>query len=455
MPGSTKNLSLCMIAKDESEWIGRALNCVQDLVDEIIVVDTGSTDNTTDIAKAAGASVYHFEWNDDFSAPRNFSLQKAKYDWILVLDADEMLSEEDCLKVHRLMNEKDTCYYLTQRHYVFDATVAGFTPCKGDHSTFELNYPGYFESSLCRLFPNHRGVSYRGRIHELVEESVREQPNLELKHSGLVLHHYGNVRESIRMRAKSELYIDLGMKKAAETGGDWKAWYELGVEAVRLGELELSREALTTAASLKDDFCPTMVSLGQVLGSLGRFDEAIEYLKKAITLKPRHPEAHCNLAVAYLCSGSPIRAEAHFKRAIELKPNYVLALMNYGTLLFRASRTAEAAKLYEAAIRYSPDDPKVLGRFATSLSDVGLADEAREVFLACSEKFPDYAPAFLGLAVFSHVEGQQKKAQEILQSILELKEHGYGVPLSEVKLRAEQLLVEFNDSITSSHQNPS
>src|SRR4051794_40673333 len=84
-----QKLSLCMIVKNESKHLANCLESVEGVVDEIIIVDTGSTDDTVEIAKSYGAKVYHYEWNDNFSDARNESIKYATGDWILVLDADE------------------------------------------------------------------------------------------------------------------------------------------------------------------------------------------------------------------------------------------------------------------------------------------------------------------------------------------------------------------------------
>ena len=93
--GGKPALSLCMIVKDEEDCLARCLLSATPVVDETVIVDTGSTDRTKEIAKAFGAKVYDFEWTDDFSEARNLSLSKATGEWILVLDADETISPLD------------------------------------------------------------------------------------------------------------------------------------------------------------------------------------------------------------------------------------------------------------------------------------------------------------------------------------------------------------------------
>ncbi|MBL0712169.1 MAG: glycosyltransferase, partial [Desulfosarcina sp.] len=93
--GQHPSLSLCMIVKNEEKYIARCLESLKPIVDEMIVVDTGSSDVTRDIVEVFGAKVFDFEWNDDFSAARNFSLKQASGDWILVMDADEVIASSD------------------------------------------------------------------------------------------------------------------------------------------------------------------------------------------------------------------------------------------------------------------------------------------------------------------------------------------------------------------------
>lgn len=103
-------ISLCMIVRDEEGTLARCLTSVRDLVDEMIIVDTGSTDHTKDIARSFGATLYDFAWIDDFSAARNFAFGKATKDYILWLDADDVLEEQDRARFHHLKEQQDFDY---------------------------------------------------------------------------------------------------------------------------------------------------------------------------------------------------------------------------------------------------------------------------------------------------------------------------------------------------------
>ena len=101
-----KTISLCLIAKNEEDNLPKCLFSAAPAVDEIIVIDTGSTDRTKDIATAFGAKVYDYEWNNDFSAARNESLSRASGDWIFILDCDEVISQRDYVALRKLVDSK-------------------------------------------------------------------------------------------------------------------------------------------------------------------------------------------------------------------------------------------------------------------------------------------------------------------------------------------------------------
>ena len=98
-------ISACVITKNEEKNIGKWLQEMSAIADEMIVVDTGSTDNTVNMAKRAGAKVYHFKWINDFAAAKNHAIEQATGDWILFLDADEYFSDETKHNVRNLLKE--------------------------------------------------------------------------------------------------------------------------------------------------------------------------------------------------------------------------------------------------------------------------------------------------------------------------------------------------------------
>lgn len=365
MDGSKPLISLCMIVRDEAAFLEQAISSVAPIVSQIIVVDTGSQDDTKAIAQRLGATVIDYTWNGDFAAARNISLQHATGDWILVLDADEAIDASQHTALLELTMQPSTCYELVQRHYSNDHRLCDYVVCSKQYPDWERNYSGYFESKLVRLFPNNRGVEYIGRIHELVEPSIANITGLTIQPSVIRLHHYGHTPEVLSKKNKHVLYSNLGEIKASEAPTDWKAFFELGVECNRPESREDSVTAFKRSLELNPHYLPTWVNLGYVLCELNRTTEAIDCLTSALSLDPKSPEARCNLGVAYLRNGKPGSAEAQFREAVRLRPGYLNAMMNLARSLGMQGRYPEAALIGEQCLELSPSNPRVL-------ADLGL-----------------------------------------------------------------------------------
>lgn len=145
------SLSVCMIVKNEEAVIGRCLNCVCKFADQIIVVDTGSADNTVEEVKKFTDNVYFFKWCDDFSAARNFSLEKADCKYVMWLDADDVISDENCKKIRELVDGA-----------TFDMAFLPYAAAfDGDKPTFV-----YYRE---RIFKRSKNYRFCGAVHEAVE----------------------------------------------------------------------------------------------------------------------------------------------------------------------------------------------------------------------------------------------------------------------------------------------
>jgi glycosyltransferase involved in cell wall biosynthesis/Tfp pilus assembly protein PilF len=167
-------ISVCMIVKNEEAHLSPCLESIKDFADEIIIVDTGSTDNTKEIARLMGAKVFEFPWTDDFSAARNESLRRATGHYILWLDADDRMEPEETTKLRemkaKLPLKHPKAYYLI---------IKSYSPADGEISFFQL-----------RLFPNRPGVRFEHRIHEQVNFSLQrlgipmENLAIQIRHTG-------------------------------------------------------------------------------------------------------------------------------------------------------------------------------------------------------------------------------------------------------------------------------
>ncbi len=154
----TARLSLTMIVKNEAAALGRCLASVRDLVDEIVVVDTGSTDNTREIARQYGARVFDFPWCDSFAAARNESIRHASGQWLLWLDADEYLDDANRGKLRNLLADlgNDNTAYVMK--CVCVSGQASSTATNVDH---------------VRLFRNHPAIRWDYRVHEQILPALK------------------------------------------------------------------------------------------------------------------------------------------------------------------------------------------------------------------------------------------------------------------------------------------
>lgn len=148
-------ISQAMIVKNEEKNIERALSWGKGVVSEQIVVDTGSTDRTVELAKSMGAKVFSFPWRDDFSLARNFAIEKCKYPWIVMLDADEYFSKEDAGKL------KNAIALVEPSNHIHGIS----TLCANLNKDGEIGSLG----SLVRIFRNRKDIRYKGAIHEHLE----------------------------------------------------------------------------------------------------------------------------------------------------------------------------------------------------------------------------------------------------------------------------------------------
>ena len=230
-PALDPQLTVCVIAKNEEKFLAQCLRSIQPLAQQIVVVDTGSTDRTAEIAREFGAEVRDFAWCDDFSAARNAALERATGDWILMLDADEELPADQHAK---LLAE------------IKNSTAIGFRLPLVNHGQ-EADGPSF----VPRLFRNAPGVHFHGRIHEQVFPSLVALGKNWVLGTALgtaqILHH-GYTPEMVRDRNKIERNLKLLRQAVAENPGDANLAMNLGMELVRSGDVQAGlthyREAL-------------------------------------------------------------------------------------------------------------------------------------------------------------------------------------------------------------------
>ncbi len=351
---SAGSIALCMIVRDEEANLGRCLESVSGLVSEIDIVDTGSGDDTIQIAKSHGARVRREKWADDFSRARNVSLHMARTDWILVLDADEVLSPEGIPKIRAAVRNSDvSAYLLPTRNYTNDPTVANFVPNDGSFGP-ALDCEGWVESRKIRLFRKLPGIRFEGEVHEAVGPAIRHCGGRE-EFLDAVVHHFGYLASEDSLRRKTERIASLAEAKCASQPDNYQAHYELGVISARLGNLEKAERCLREAVALRTDFAIAHYDLGVVLSKAGRDEEAVFEYQAALKFDPNSSDALNNLADALQRLRRYEEAERAYGALLVRHPSHKRGWSNLGTLLASTGRQAEAEQAFKNALRIDPN----------------------------------------------------------------------------------------------------
>lgn len=296
-----------MIVKDGAPVLGRCLRSASRFVDRIVVGDTGSRDESAAIAREFGAEVIAVPWERDFSRARNRVLEMRKCDWILVLDADEMLDGFGGARIGELIAANVDAYHNLRWNYMRDtSTRLGFEAARPNPCLIEeaRQYPAYVPLPTTRLFRGHPGVYYEGCVHETVTRRLAAL-RLTTAQADFVVHHFGHAEDADADRQqKNDLYQVLGEQKLAANGADPQALLELG-----FAELENARRTAVAlshferACRLSPRSAVAWLFSGMCLVRLSRLPEAMERLERAANLGLRNAVYQQTLGDAHFHAG--------------------------------------------------------------------------------------------------------------------------------------------------------
>lgn len=286
-----------MIVKNEAAHLQKCLSSIRDIADQIVIVDTGSSDGTLQIAKSFDAEIEHFNWINNFSAARNKSLQKATADWILHLDADEVLDESSKPIIKRIIEFKEAD--------AFRVSVRNYHP-PGDMVAFQ-------DSNQIRLFRNHPKYRFQNKIHEQIYPSLFKS-NASIADSDILIHHFG-YRENNKQKAQRNLPIILAALK--ENSADAYLQFKLGETYKALKQNRESKKAFLQASQNADHILDSQtldnlyMRLAQLELEQNSYLESIRFAEKSLSFNPDNPVSLYVASVAALYLGEVNKAE-HF-----------------------------------------------------------------------------------------------------------------------------------------------
>lgn len=400
-------ITLCMIVKDEADSLPACLKSVQPLTQDMVVLDTGSTDQSVAIAERYGARVIPYTWEDNFAAARNVSLAAAQGDWILVLDADETL-DPACISTLQAIDRGEPFQDIAAEQILLINFLR--REIGAQQSPYTL---------VSRFFRNHTAIQFQRAYHETVDDSVTaiiaQEPSWQvLTWPEVAIHHYGYSPDAIHQKNKFEraqaimeghlkhhpddpyilnklgaLYIqqqdwatgiDLLTRGLTHSDGDpittYELHYHLGIAYRHQQQLELAASHYQTALQqpiLESLKVGAQLNYGSLLKAQGQLASAVKAFEQAIAIDPNNATAYYNLGVAHRIRGYLEPAIAAYQKAIALQPNYAEAYQNLGVALFKLGKLPESLNAFNQAIGlYRATDPEVANRLSHQLQQLGL-----------------------------------------------------------------------------------
>ena len=391
-------LSLCMIVKNEEKSLPRCLGSVRDVVDEIVVVDTGSSDGTVAVAQSLGARVYYFEWCNNFAVARNEALQYVEGDWVLVLDADEVLTSDIVPSI---------------RHAIAHSNHLVINLVRQEVGAVQSPY-----SLVSRLFRRHPQVSFSRPYHAMIDDSVAEllktEPHWQVVSLvPVAIHHYGYQPEAIAAQAKDNrakqamegylaahpddpyvcsklgaLYLRIGqmhdgielLKRGLQSAADAPVLFELHYHLAnaygRSGDV--NRAATQYQRAIAQPILPQLKlgaynNLGSLLQSVGELETAQKVYQTALKIAPSFALGYYNLGMTLKAQGKLPEAIAAYRQAIHLDPNHAFAHQNLGVILYKTGLLSASIEAFRKAIalHQSQNTPEA-EKLSQGLTEIGI-----------------------------------------------------------------------------------
>jgi hypothetical protein len=373
-------LALSMIVRDASSTLGACLASAKNVVDEIVIADTGSKDRTPEIAREYGARVVEIPWKDDFAAARNEALTHVRSEWVLSLDADERLDPESINFIPDLLRANKVAGYLvTIRNYVTSLEDRIWDrPAKPNTSSWRdaQFFPAYVEHENVRLFRRDARIRFAGRVHESVGPSI-ESAGLCLKPASFLIHHFGLAADPETRARKNVFYRELGRQKILEMPDNPQAYLELGiVELDNFGNVTEALQHFGRACQLHPRMGVAWFFAGLAHFKLAEHREALECLKKAQKLGHRTSFVAETIGDAHYNLGEFPQSVRAYKQAAQSSRDSLLIESKLGLAVVRSGGVEVGLEKIRDTVRREPEQPELHDRLILSLVWLGRIAES-------------------------------------------------------------------------------
>lgn len=356
------SISLGMVVKNEELLLEQCLESIKSVVDEIVIVDTGSRDRTRDIAKKFGARIIHYKWDEDFGKARNEYIKNATGSWILALDADERIAKKDLPKLKRLVKDSKTLGYISPiRSYSkrYDL-LKNWYPNNGKYLREERfsNCPGWSLTKMIRLFQRKKGVYYQEgyAAHMDCLEFLKKYRG-KIKECDTIIHHFQYLKGEKFVVNKQKMRLRNEIKYAKTFPNNPKNYLNIGITLFSLKQDNKAVSYLKKAIELNPGFDMAYFVLGMVYKEKTEYEKAILNLKRAININPKYADAWTVLGMIYDARHKSVEAERALKKAIEIHPLHPVARNSLGIVYQNQGRFQKAEKEYRKAIQIHPQHP--------------------------------------------------------------------------------------------------
>lgn len=419
-------LSLCMIVKNEEAFLRQCLESVKGAVDEIVIADTGSTDGTREIALEFGAKLVDFEWNESFSDARNASLAQATSDWILVLDADEVISPETLPNLHQLIS-------------IPQPVQAGYL-LKIRNLHAEDNEVDVVEHFMMRLFPNDPELRFHGVIHEQLGPVDAERPFDRLVAPDVLILHYGYIGKTMTDRDKYKRNLELIRTSITQEPENPFHWFNLGLthrinreEDEALAAFEEAVELSRKLAHLPTYMAACYSYIISLLIERGAFAQALESCEQVPLECHQSPDFWVNFGSVWNGLGEYDKAVEAFERAMAMRSSAFTSVVSdraattwkpyagIGNTYLMQNKLDQADYYFRRALKENAHNPEILlglGRLALMRQSAEQADYYFQRLLEHPQAGELRFTGRYEMARARLLQGQEEEACHLLEGLL-------------------------------------